>query len=156
MYSSAAGQSRRTGPLAETRRTLHRFACGFADSHRPHNIYIYIFKACKHSLLTAEYAACLKCSQGQSPALFGALCGRRERRGGRQGGNKLTQALQKVWGNGAARASSLTAQGHLRRFRRLRALLAMKRTCESQDCPETVGMRVVAVTGTGRTATEVC
>lgn len=32
----------------------------------------------------------------------------------------------------------------------------MKRTCENQDCPETVGTSVVAVTDTARMATDVC
>lgn len=74
---SCCSSSRSCAPCLETHThsELHLWVC---KQPRAHNI----FKACKHFLLTLEYAARLKCSRGQFPALCGAPCSRR--------GNKLT------------------------------------------------------------------
>lgn len=78
-YSSVPG---RAGDGHRGCRQAHTSPCCLWVCRQPqaHNI----FKACKHFLLTLEYAACVKCSQGQILAHSRAHCSGRERRGERQ------------------------------------------------------------------------
>ena len=141
------------GTLVENRHTLHRFACGFADSQRL-TIYLRpVNTLCWHlNTLLARNA------RRDSSQLFLELsaAGERERRGERQGGNNWHKHFRKCWWNSAARATSLTAQGHLLQIPWAEVFIGnekdMWKSGLSWDCGKECGSRV---TDMARMATDV-